>query len=343
MKQRLLELADNLGGSRVLVIGDYMLDRYLWGRATCMSPEAPVPVVRVEREEHQPGGAGNVVRNLCALGVEPIALGTVGRDRFGEDLRGRLELLGAGTDGLIAAEDPGTTVKTRVIAGGQQMLRIDDEGEAGLPDELATEIADRSVELLSTADAVIFSDYAKGVCSRRLVCQVVDASKAVASAAASEQAGDRLLLADAKPAGFSQYEGLTLLTPNESEAREVAGLLGLAVDSLEELARRVREQMQLEALVITRGARGLLLVEAEGDAHHLPGVPAEVVDVTGAGDTVLSVMAAALLAGASMLEAAVLGNLAGGIVVQRVGCSTVNAEELARRIRTQAEYLERLR
>ncbi len=340
MKERLLEVVGRLAGSRVLVVGDYMLDRYLWGEAERISPEAPVPVVRIEREESQPGGAGNVVRNLCALGVEPMTVGVVGKDDFGETLRGRLELLGAATDGLIADRDVSTIVKTRVMARGQQMLRLDHEGEPGLPDGVAQEMDARCVEPIGSADGVVFSDYAKGVTSAGLVRHVIEAPGAA----------DKPIFADAKPANFPLYHGITLLTPNESEARTAeAGGSRLetgsnerrtaASGSLEVVGRRLCERMSLEALAITRDARGLLLIEADGSTHDLPGGPTEVVDVTGAGDTVLSVMVAATLAGASMLEAAALGNLAGGLVVQRVGCATVNAEELERSIRAQADYL----
>jgi len=332
MQQRLAELTDNLAGRRVLVVGDYMLDRYLWGDATRISPEAPVPVVRIEREEFQPGGAGNVVRNLCALGVEPIPVGVAGKDRFGELMLGRLELLGAPTEGLIAHGEVDTIVKTRVIARGQQMLRIDEEGQPGLPDGLGAEIATRSVELLEDADGVIFSDYAKGVAlSRRggIVREVVQACRAAG----------KPIYADTKPANFALYEGITLLTPNEKEAREAARLSGVGTVSLDEIGRVLCRQMGLEALAITRGARGMLLIEADGSAHHLPGVLAEVVDVTGAGDTVLSVMSVAMLAGGAALAAAALANLAGGLVVQRVGCATVNAEDLQWGLRTRADYI----
>lgn len=329
MKERLLDLVGRLAGGRMLVVGDYMLDQYLWGDASRMSPEAPVPVVRVEREEFQPGGAGNVVRNLCALGIEPVPVGVIGQDRFGELLLGRLELLGVPTDGIIADSSADTIVKTRVIARRQQVVRIDHEAEPGLAAHVRAGIVAGCLERLGSVDGVVFSDYAKGLASEEVVRGVIQGC----------QAAGKPIFADTKPASFELYEGVALLTPNEKEALEAAGRAGLAGDTLEERGRRLCERMRLEALAITRDARGVLLIEADGSAHHLPGVPTEVVDVTGAGDTVISVMAAAALAGGSMLEAAALANLAGGIVVQRIQCATANAQDLERAIAAEADRL----
>ncbi len=319
------ELLDGLRGIDVLVVGDLMLDRYVFGTVTRISPEAPVPVVHVLREEARPGGAANVALNIAALGGGGRVLGVIGGDTDGQDLVRTLRAAGIHTDGIIEGDSVRTTVKTRVVADRQQVVRVDRESLCDHYAVCVDALCARLPGLVAAAGAVIIEDYGKGI-----VCQrVVDAVLAAARVAGC-------------PVGFDPKDNtqlampwLSLATPNYREACLAAGLpetpLGdhpRASLTLREAGRRLSVRWGVECLIITLGAHGMYLLPRGGEAQVLPTVAREVFDVSGAGDTVIAVALAALAAGATYTEAAVLANHAAGIVVGKLGTATCSPEEL---------------
>jgi len=297
--------------ARLLVVGDVMLDRYWFGDVNRISPEAPVPVVRVGRTEERLGGAANVARNIAAIGARANLLSVVGEDEAGARIQ---ELLKAdGIDAQLHRDAAlATTIKLRVIGRQQQLLRIDFETEPG-QEVLMSKLADFEARL-STADLVILSDYGKG------------GLKHIERMIAAARAAGKSVLVDPKGDDYSRYKGATLLTPNRSEFREVAGRWKNE-DDLTERALKLRSQLGLDALLITRSEEGMTLYRESGP-FHVPAVAREVYDVSGAGDTVIGILGVMLAAGASFAEAVQLANKAAGIVVGKLGTAVVHPEEL---------------
>jgi rfaE bifunctional protein kinase chain/domain len=297
--------------ARLLVVGDVMLDRYWFGDVSRISPEAPVPVVRVVRTEERLGGAANVARNIVAIGAGAGLLSVVGEDEAARRIQ---ELLKA--DGIDAQlhRDPGlaTTIKLRVIGRQQQLLRIDFETEPG-DDVLMSKLADFEARL-KNVDLVILSDYGKG--GLKHIERMIEAARAAGKS----------VLVDPKGDDYSRYRGATLITPNRSEFREVAGRWKNEED-LTERALKLRSELGLDALLITRSEEGMTLYR-EGGRLHVPAVAREVYDVSGAGDTVIAILGVMLAAGASFAEAVQLANKAAGIVVGKLGTAVVHPEEL---------------
>jgi rfaE bifunctional protein kinase chain/domain len=297
--------------ARLLVVGDVMLDRYWFGDVSRISPEAPVPVVRVGRTEERLGGAANVARNIAAMGASAGLLSVVGEDEAAGCIQ---ELLKA--DGIDAQlhRDPGlaTTIKLRVIGRQQQLLRIDFETEPG-HEVLMSKLADFEARL-KNADLVILSDYGKG------------GLKHIERMIVAARAAGKSVLVDPKGDDYARYRGATLLTPNRSEFREVAGRWK-SEDDLTERAQKLRSELGLGALLITRSEEGMTLYR-EGERLHVPAVAREVYDVSGAGDTVIAILGVMLAAGASFAEAVQLANKAAGIVVGKLGTAVVHPEEL---------------
>jgi len=297
--------------AKLLVVGDVMLDRYWFGDVNRISPEAPVPVVRVGRTEERLGGAANVARNIAAIGAGASLLSVVGEDEAAARIQ---ELLKAeGIDAQLH-RDPAlaTTIKLRVIGRQQQLLRIDFETEPG-HEVLMSKLADFEARL-KNADLVILSDYGKG------------GLKHIERMIAAARAAGKSVLVDPKGDDYSRYKGATLLTPNKSEFREVAGRWK-SEDDLTERAQKLRHQLDLEALLITRSEEGMTLYRESGP-FHVPAVAREVYDVSGAGDTVIAILGVMLAAGASFAEAVQLANKAAGIVVGKLGTAVVHPEEL---------------
>ncbi|MES2831137.1 MAG: D-glycero-beta-D-manno-heptose-7-phosphate kinase [Pseudomonadota bacterium] len=296
---------------KVLVVGDVMLDRYWFGEVNRISPEAPVPVVRIERTEDRLGGAANVARNLAALGASPALLGVVGTDEAG-DMVERL-LRECGIDGRLN-RDPAisTVIKLRVIGRQQQLLRVDFEqppSDAVLRDKLT-----QFTTLVPQFDVIVLSDYAKG--------SLVNVRDMIA-------AGRRLgktVLVDPKGEDFSRYAGASLLTPNKSELRHIVGAW-TSEAQMTEKAQQLRNDLQLEALLVTRSEEGMTLY-TEAEVINMPAQAREVYDVSGAGDTVIATLAVMLAAGRPIAEAVVMANRAGGIVVGKLGTATVTRQEL---------------
>ena len=300
-----------LKNARLLVVGDVMLDRYWFGDVSRISPEAPVPVVRVGRTEERLGGAANVARNIAAIGADTSLLSVVGEDEAGR----RIEqlLMADGIDAQLHRDSAlATTIKLRVIGRQQQLLRIDFETEPG-QEVLMSKLADFEARLEKT-DVVVLSDYGKG--GLKHIERMIEAARTAG----------KPVLVDPKGDDYSRYKGATLLTPNRAEFREVAGRWKSEED-LTARAQKLRGDLGLNALLITRSEEGMTLYR-EGERLHVPAVAREVYDVSGAGDTVIAVLGVMLAGGASFAEAVELANKAAGIVVGKLGTAVVHSEEL---------------
>jgi len=305
-------------GKRVLVVGDVILDRYLWGRATRVSPEAPVLVVDVDREEFRLGGAANVAHNVASLGAVPVLFGVCGTDLASGGLAGLLRERGVDPDaGMISDAARRTTVKTRIIAHHQQVLRADEETREALADSSRARLLERVEAALAGADAVILSDYGKGVLSPPLLDTLLPelSRRGIPTAV------------DPKEEQFFRYKGVTIITPNLSEAAQAWGRRIRNEVELAEAGFGLREKLASRSVLITRGEDGMSLFDEEGHTH-IPTKAREVYDVTGAGDTVVATMGAALAARAPLAEACVLANHAAGLVVAHLGTAAATADDL---------------
>lgn len=303
---------------RILVLGDLILDRFVHGDAARISPEAPVPVVRQSRIEHRLGGAANVAANVCALGGETRILGVVGTDAEGERLRKMIGELGVAPEGVLALEGRPTTVKTRVIARHQQVLRVDVEEQSLLDQSSAGTLETLVMEAISEADALIVSDYAKGVVSDRLLRGVLGRAR---------ELGHPTVI-DPKSVRLERYAPATVVTPNEAELARSAGRSLGSTDEVERVARDLLGRAAIETLVVTLGEKGMLVVPSEGKAELIEARAREVFDVTGAGDTVTAALAIALAVGLSAGEAARVGNAAAAVAVSKLGTYAVSAADL---------------
>ena len=310
--------------TRILVIGDVILDQFIWGNVSRISPEAPVPVVNVTREELLLGGSANVLRNIISLGGSCALCGIIGDDPMGNELLSLMNQVGAPVDGLIKGERP-TTIKTRVVAQGQQVVRYDRE-KAGVPSAKTLErILQYLEEHLADFDAVIVSDYAKGVVNEQLMTHVHQLLKKVRSSTGRPLP----LVVDPKPENLHRFVGATVIAPNNFEASRISGMDIRDEATLLTAARQIQEDIACEAVLITRGEAGMALLEGESDSLvTIPTMAQEVFDVTGAGDTVAATLALGLAAGCSMTDAAVLANHAAGIVVGKIGTASVSCDEL---------------
>ncbi len=315
---RLRRTVEAIAGRRLVVLGDCMIDRYLWGRVERISPEAPVPVVEVERETMALGGAANVAVNLRALGAEAVLVGATGDDADGARLADACAARGVDPSGL--ARDPGrpTTVKTRIIAHSQQVVRADRERRHDVSGAALEQIRAVLEREIARADGLIVSDYGKGV--------ITAATLDVALAAARRRSV--AVSVDPKESHIEAYRGVSILTPNQHEAGYVQGRRVVDEASLMEVGWGLQQRLDAEALLVTRGADGMSLFERGGAYTHLPTVAREVFDVTGAGDTVVSVVAAALAAGADFAAACLLANHAAGVVIREVGTATCSPQAL---------------
>lgn len=317
MTEKYKQILAALPRLRVAVVGDIMVDRFLWGHCDRISPEAPVPVVRLERETVKLGGAANVAANLHALGVDATLVGICGRDTTADDMRRLLGDLGLGDNGLVTADDRPTTVKTRIIAQHQQVVRADMEDDSPLPSGTAAVVMDRMREL-GPFDGLVLSDYGKGLLTDAMLRDLIDFGRR----------GDGVVVVDPKQGDYSQYRGVTSLTPNQREAEQACALRITNDESLARAGTLLQERTAAACVLITRGEHGMNLFEANGGQHHLPTEATDVFDVTGAGDTVIAVYTAALCAGADFPTAAGLANHAAGLAVREVGTVAVTAEQL---------------
>ena len=297
--------------THVVVAGDVMLDQYLFGATSRISPEAPVPVVHVQETDDRPGGAANVAVNLAALGATTRLIGVVGKDTAGDSLLNILSASGIDCD-FNRADDRPTITKTRVQSRGQQLIRLDQENASELHDDA---IAASLQAAIGSADAVILSDYGKGA--------LTDVGKMIAIC---RDAGVPVLV-DPKGTDFGKYKGASLITPNQSEFEAVVGVCETE-EKLVERGRKLVEQLSLDALLITRSEKGMLLLEAGSEPFFLSTQAREVYDVTGAGDTVIATLAAAIASRQDLNSAAALANIAAGLVVRKIGVATVTPSEI---------------
>ena len=303
---------------RVLVIGDLMLDEYIWGRTERISPEAPVQVVDVERAELRLGGAGNVINNLLTLGCEVQVLTVLGDDADGHSLRQMFESKKIATTGIVSEKSRTTSRKTRILAGNQQMLRIDRESREPLAAAAEKLLIKQLGELITSCHVVLVSDYLKGLLTEGFLKEIITVGKTFGVPVVVDPKGDN----------YNKYQGATVLTPNRKEAQVASGVTITDEHSLLRSGRLLRADLDLDALVLTRSEEGMSLFYRDGDETHLPTEAREVFDVSGAGDTVLALLGLGMGAGLTIEESARIANLAAGIVVGKVGTSTVSGEEL---------------
>lgn len=308
-----------LAGLKILVAGDFMLDEYIWGQVERISPEAPVQVVEVLRETQVLGGAGNVVHNLCGLGARVAVLGLVGDDPAADLVRGELKRLQADIDGLLVDPQRPTTRKTRILGGRQQMLRLDREDRSPAPSWFEVRAAAYLEEQLATWEAIIISDYGKGVLTPRLLQLLIEAG----------QRRGLPVIVDPKGRDFRRYRGATVITPNRREAEAAVGYPLLGPEQIIQAGRELNQACDTAAILITLGPEGMMLVPREGEPEPIPAQAREVFDVSGAGDTVVAVLTLALARWRDPGLAARLANLAAGIVVGKVGTAPIRAAELA--------------
>lgn len=325
-QQRADEVLQSASKRFIVVYGDVMLDEFVWGDVTRISPEAPVPVVDIRRESVHLGGAANVLANLAALRVRARVVGVVGEDSAAERLRAELKEAGAGVDcALIVDESRPTTLKTRIIAHSQLVVRADRERRTPVDEAVEEGIIEALKAAVMEADAFVVSDYDKGAVTPRVLGEILPLAY---------ERGIPVLV-DPKIRNFDAYRPATLVTPNHHEALRLANMEAHDNEGLKLAAHLIRGRLDCESVLITRGERGMMLLESYHEPVYVETVAREVYDVTGAGDTVIATLAAALAAGASMLEAAILANHAAGIVVGKVGTATASVEELVNSIKRE--------
>ncbi len=320
MNVSLASQLDCMAGHRILCIGDIMLDRYVYGHVDRISPEAPIPVLRVDRELVTLGGAGNVVRNIVALGGNVDFIGVIGGDQAGYDLAKQVSAMPEISSYLLTDHARPTTTKTRYVANGQQLLRSDQELAAPLSAEMEQQVLMRAKNAMTDCEIVILSDYAKGVLSPKIVTEII-------RLAAAKKAK---VLVDPKGRDFSLYSGAYLLTPNRKELSDASGVTVKTVEDAEREARKLMTKHNLQGILAKLGGDGVCLVMRDQPAQHFHTATREVFDVSGAGDSVMATMALAMAGGLDHAVAAELANLAGSIVVGKVGTATVSRAELSR-------------
>lgn len=330
--KKLLGYIDRFPKTHVLVVGDVMLDHYVWGSVSRISPEAPVPVVNVTRETLLLGAAANVVNNVQSLGGAVKVCGVIGHDDAGKRLQDMLREKNIATDGLIVEPKRPTTIKTRVIAHHQQVVRFDREARERISAETHRRIFDHVREESERGlHAIVLSDYCKGVVTKELVRDIVRLAKKKKI----------ILSVDPKVSHFGMYSGVTILTPNVKEA-SIGSKIDIDDDaSLLRAGTKLLTRLSCRAVLITRGEQGMSLFERDGKITHIPTEARDVFDVTGAGDTVISTLTLAMAAGASMVDAARLSNVAAGIVVGVVGTATVTPNQLKQRLTERKEFRSR--
>lgn len=306
--------------TEIMVIGDIIMDEYVWGDVSRISPEAPVPVVAVKKETKMLGGAANVINNICSLGGKTILCGVIGDDETGEEIIERLQNMGQIKDGIISEKERQTSIKTRVVAQNQQVVRFDKESRKEIGSESVKKILDFIQEKMESLNAVIVADYGKGVISGEMMNGIRKLLKS----------SDIILSVDPKTENFRYYESIDLMTPNHHEAGAFCRLEIVNEDTLIQAGRQIIQELNCRAVLITQGKDGMTLFEEGGDINHIPTVAREVFDVSGAGDTVISTLCLGLASGMDLKSAAIISNFAAGIVVGEVGTSTVSSEELTK-------------
>ena len=327
--ERLLEIVELFPKAKILVVGDFVLDEYVWGSVSRISPEAPVPVVNVKRESFLPGGSLNVANNIRTLGGTVYPCGMIGRDLEGRLLFRKIRTEGIDTGGVIRDPSRPTTIKTRVIAHSQQVVRVDREKVEPISRKDAQKILQFARKKIKEVDAVIVEDYGKGVIEPWLLKSLLELT----------QKYKKPVLVDPKEKHFELYRGVTAITPNRSEAYgAIGGLPNGRERNLESVGRELLKKLQSKAVLVTLGEEGMALFEKNRHTVRIPTMAREVFDVSGAGDTVIAIFALGVAAGASLQEAAVLSNAAAGVVVGKLGTATVEPWELKRALVSQEQF-----
>ncbi|MFH0919941.1 MAG: D-glycero-beta-D-manno-heptose-7-phosphate kinase [Fibrobacterota bacterium] len=317
-RSRFQSIARKLKGKKIIILGDVILDKYIWGNVDRISPEAPVPVVSVSRETLRPGGGANVANNLKAVGAVPLCISVVGEDGYGDTFRQFLKQLGISSAGLVTDPERPTTIKTRVIAGHQQVVRFDLESTADLTLKMQERLLAQYKKTLATADAVIISDYAKGVITRHVIESAIQMARMKGL----------FVAVDPKDKHITCYRHASLITPNQKEAEMAVGFKIRDEDTLHKAGWTLKNELDLNACLITRGENGMALFEDHKVFTAIPTMARDVFDVTGAGDTVISVLTAAVAGGAAIREAAIMANHAAGIVIREVGTATASLAQI---------------
>ena len=318
--KKLLQVIRKLKTGKVLVVGDVMLDQFIYGKVERISPEAPVPVVKVDDDIFCLGGSANVAANLRALGANVQLCGVIGNDIGGEMIINLCDELGIGSEGLVYSRRRKTTIKSRIIAHHQQVVRFDREDLTNFHKKLLDRLIQRVEKFIPEIDAVIISDYGKGVVAKALLDYLRKVKRKTGL----------LVAVDPKVANFKYYRGMSLMTPNHHEASEMIGRkINNDNPSVEKAAKTLLNKLSMDLIVITRGKEGMTLISKKGGPFHIPTRAKQVFDVTGAGDTVIATLTLALSRGASLYEAAEVANYAAGVVVAKLGTATTDQNELS--------------
>lgn len=329
--EELLGITSRFDRIKILVIGDVMLDRYWWGTVNRISPEAPVPVVKHERSSLAAGGAANVAANISGMGGEPLLVGLIGKDDGGHELPQVLSSAGVSSEYLVETPERPTTVKTRIVAHSQHVVRLDSEDLTPISEESANQVYEHVKSILSLAQVVVISDYAKGLLAPSLLESIIlEASRLHLP-----------ILVDPKGIDYFRYAGATVITPNRSEAVRACGLDENDPESIEKSGLRLLDQLDAAACLVTLGEDGMMLFRRDQSPVHLPAMARKVYDVTGAGDTVIAALSLAIGTGADLLTAAKLANLAAGLAVEQVGTTVLNLEMLNNHLNELIETMDK--
>jgi D-beta-D-heptose 7-phosphate kinase/D-beta-D-heptose 1-phosphate adenosyltransferase len=322
-----LKIIENFPEKKILVVGDFLLDQFIWGNVSRISPEAPIPVVEVIKESFMPGGAGNVANNLVTLGAKVFLSGVIGQDGYGGILLKLLKEKKVNVEGLMRDPSRPTTLKTRIIAHHQQVVRVDKEKKDHLSPSLSRKMVEYIAAILKEVEAVIIADYAKGVISKKLLQKI----------SLLNQPFQKIIAVDPKPLHTNYYRQVDLITPNQSEAEQMSGVKIENKSKLIRAGKKLLKKTGAKSVLITRGAAGMTLFEVEKEPVFIPTVAREVYDVSGAGDTVIALFVLALLAGANKTQAAYLANIGAGVVVGKLGVATVSIKEMKKFIEQKVD------
>lgn len=317
MKQRLLKLLENFKNKKILVVGDIMLDKYIWGEVSRISPEAPVQVVNVLKETYAPGGASNVASNASALNGKTFMVGIAGNDEAKNILLQELKNRDINTDGIFIENDKPTTQKVRIVGRSQQLLRVDYEKKEHVHKNIESAMIAFLEKTIKDIDVVVISDYAKGVITPEISQRLIQISRD----------NNKIIIVDPKPKHLNLYSNVTLITPNNAEAGEMTNIEDGSDEAVFEMGSKLLKYLNASVL-ITRGEKGMSLFEKDRSVTHIPAKAKEVYSLIGAGDTVVATIALALASGASLEEAATIANIAAGIKVGKIGTASVSIEEI---------------
>ncbi len=320
--ERLNKIQNNFTNKRIAVIGDLMLDRYFWGKVSRISPEAPIPIVEVAETSTRLGGAANVANNIATLGGTPVMIGVVGNDAEAKTLQSLVKEKGFPTEGIVIDSSRPTTIKTRVIAHGQHVVRIDQEEKRDLDKVIQTKVLACLEDQIKTLDGIIIEDYNKGVLTKELISDIIKLAKEKV----------KTITVDPKFNNFFDYKEVSVFKPNRKETEEALGRRLHKQIDFEDSARELLNRLNAENVLLTLGEKGMILVERNGTLSHVETKARHVADVSGAGDTVIATLTMAMVAGATIKESATLANYAGGIVCGEVGIVPIEKEILIQTI-----------